>query len=383
MEAIFVMDQRANPFLGRRVAFVGKLGGMTLREAVALVRRLGGTPVSRDNDHIDLLVLGAEELVDQPIRCEPVGGHQPECLTETELWRQLGLLEDCQIARKLYTPAMLADLLDVPVATIRRWHRTGLIQPRQTVHRLPYFAFEEIAIAQRLVELVENGASAEAIEARLQELARHWPGVNRPLADLAVQVEGRRLLIKRGDAILEAHGQQRFDFSGDCDAADEAVTIPLRPGQASEARHTPEQLVAQAQVYEDAGELAEAADLYRSALVAGGADPQICFQLAECLYRLGELSAARERYAMAIELDDAFLEARANLGCVLAELGQTDLAIAAFEGALALHADYADAHYHLAQLLAAAGRPEEAKRHRQRFQELAPASPWLNAACDP
>lgn len=381
MEAIFVMDQRANPFLGRRVAFLGKLGGMTLREATALVRRLGGTPVTRDDHRIDLIVLGAEELGDQPGPSEPVGGHQADTLTETELWQQLGLLEDCQIARKLYTPAMLADLLDVPVATIRRWHRTGLIQPRQTVHRLPYFAFEEIAVAQRLVELVENGASADAIEARLQELARHWPGVNRPLADLAVQVEGRRLLIKRGDAILEAHGQQRFDFAGESEA--DAATIPIRLGQVSEAPHTPEQLVAQAQEHEDGGDLAEAADLYRSALVTGGANPQICFQLAECLYRLGDLSAARERYAMAIELDDTFLEARANLGCVLAELGQTDLAIAAFQGSLALHADYADAHYHLAQLLSAAGRTEEAEQHRQRFEELAPASPWLNAAPHP
>jgi tetratricopeptide (TPR) repeat protein len=79
---------------------------------------------------------------------------------------------------------------------------------------------------------------------------------------------------------------------------------------------------------------------------------------------------------MAIELDDAILEARANLGCVLADLGQTDLAIAAFEGALSLHADYADAHYHLARLLEPSARREEAALHRQRYQELAPASPW-------
>ena len=77
-------------------------------------------------------------------------------------------------------------------------------------------------------------------------------------------------------------------------------------------------------------------------------------------------------------LDEKFLEARANLGCVLAELEQTELAIAAFEGALALHADYADVHYHLARLLAAAGREEEARQHRQRFEELSPASPWVD-----
>jgi tetratricopeptide (TPR) repeat protein len=81
---------------------------------------------------------------------------------------------------------------------------------------------------------------------------------------------------------------------------------------------------------------------------------------------------------MAIEIDEAFLEARANLGCILAELGETVLAIAAFEGALALHPDYADAHYHLARLLAIAGRDGAARQHRQRFEELAPASPWVH-----
>lgn len=372
MEAIFVMEQRANPFLNRRVAFVGKLGGMTLREATALVRRLGGTPVGQDDEKIDLLVLGAEELLEPPVR---TGKDAYPTITETELWQQLGLLEDCPVARKLYTPAMLADLLDVSVPTIRRWHRQGLIQPRRTVHRLPYFAFEEIAVARRLVELVANGATTEMIEARLRELSQHWPGVHRPLAKLTLQVEGRRLLVKRDDAILEVHGQQRFDFSHALES-DDAATIPLRPGQA--AQPSAEQLVAQAEEHEDSGDVVGAADLYRAALVSGGPSAQTCFQLAECLYRLGDLTAARERYSMAIELEDDFLEARANLGCVLAELGQSDLAIAAFEGALALHADYADAHYHLARLLEIAGRPDEAQRHRERFEALAPASPWVD-----
>ena len=78
---------------------------------------------------------------------------------------------------------------------------------------------------------------------------------------------------------------------------------------------------------------------------------EICFQLAELLYRQGDASAAMERYYMAIELDEDYVEARANLGCVLAETGRHDLAIAAFEGALAYHPDYADVHYHLARSL--------------------------------
>jgi tetratricopeptide (TPR) repeat protein len=348
------MDRQANPFLDRRVALAGNLESMTLSEAETLVRRLGGTPVPRNDAQIDLLVVGAEELTGQ---ASPPAARNT--ITETELWQQLGLLEDGP-TRQLYTPAMLAD--------------------HKTIHRLPYFAFEEIVVARRLVELVANGASVAEIDRQLGKLARCWPGVSRPLAQLALEVEGRRLLVKRGGAVLEAHGQQRFDFGR---ADDEESTIPLRIGQPRSNLATAEQLVAQAEELDEAGDPASAADLYRAALVAGGPTAQVCFQLAECLYQLGDLSAARERYWMAIELDDAFLEARANLGCVLSELGQTELAIGAFEGALALHPDYADAHYHLIRLLESSGRISDAERHRRRFAELAPASPWLGVSVAP
>jgi tetratricopeptide (TPR) repeat protein len=294
------------------------------------------------------------------------------------LWQQLGLLGNGQTTRRLYTPAMLAELFDLPSATIRRWHRSGLIQPLHTVGRLPYFAYEEIVVARRLVELAENGASHELIASQQRSLQRHWPDVTRPLSELSLQIEGRRLLVRRNGVLLEPHGQLRFDFSSS-PSSDDLATIPLR-GSLEQPPQSVEQLVAQAEEFEDAGEVEAAAELYRSALLASGPNAQICFQLGECLYRLNDLAAARERYAMAVELDARFLEARVSLGCVLAELKQTELAIAALEGALAQHADYADAHYHLARLLSAAGRSDEGQAHAERFQELSPASPWLSQA---
>jgi tetratricopeptide (TPR) repeat protein len=131
---------------------------------------------------------------------------------------------------------------------------------------------------------------------------------------------------------------------------------------------------------EEAGELAEAADMYRAAMAAAGPDPETCFQLAELLYRLGDLTAARERYYMAIELDEDYVEARANLGCVLAETGQWELAVAAFQGALSYHGGYADVHYHLARTLDELGRRDEAEAHWRTFLAMTPDSPWAQQA---
>ena len=144
----------------------------------------------------------------------------------------------------------------------------------------------------------------------------------------------------------------------------------------------PEEILARATGHEEAGELDIAIDLYRSFLAGYGLRAEVCFQLAELLYRTNDYTAARERYYMAIELDENYVEARANLGCVLIDTGELDLAIAALLGALKYHPDYPDAHYHLARTLDELGQTEKATDHWRAFLVLAPDSPWAQQARD-
>lgn len=371
-----------------RVAFAGKLGGMSRRAAQQLVRAHGGTPVDDPRgDDVDILVIGADELplceeslLDERARARAGSGHL-EVISETELWRRLGLLERDAAAR-LYTPAMLAELLQVPLAVIRRWHRRGLIVPVREMRRLPYFDFQEVATARQLAALVAAGASPEAIEKQLAELARYVPDVERPLAQLSVIVQGRQLLLRQGDGLIEPGGQLRIDFDALDHPAESAAHVPdtvalPRDNTLSSDPAALRELAAQ---HEDEGHLEHAAELYRAALAAAGPRADVCFQLAELLYRLGDLPGARERYYMAIELDEDYVEARANLGCVLAETGQWELAVAAFQGALRYHCDYPDAHYHLARALDHLGRPAEAEPHWRAFLALASESSWTDEA---
>jgi DNA-binding transcriptional MerR regulator len=383
----------AGALAGRRVAFVGKLGGVNRREAQQLVRREGGAVVDRSEEDLDLVVIGAEEfpLADLDALLEPnlrdaAAQGRVEIITETELWQRLGLVENEQHIRRLYTPAMLADLLNVPVATVRRWHRRGLITPAREVKRLPYFDFQEVTTARRLAQLLAEGVSPAALEKKLAELARFTPGAERPLAQLQVIVQGRELLLRLGEGLLEPGGQLRFDFEtldtrGDGESPLEAPSLPaVDPSVDQNELATPEQLLELAMALEDEDRLFESAEMYRAALAAGGPRADICFQLAELLYRQGDLAGARERYYTAIEMDEDYVEARANLACVLAELGQTDLALAALEGALKYHPDFPDVHYHLADLLEKCGEHSAARPHWERFIELSPDSPWAEEA---
>ena len=411
------MTEAPPPFQGKRVAFVGKLGGVNRRQAHSLIVDEGGFVMNQDDledANVDIVIIGAEqwpptspeELLPNSV-LSAVKEEHCEIITETQFWERLGLLTEDQAVRRLYTPAMLAELLEISVAVIRRWHRRGLIIPVREIHRLPYFDFQEVATARHLAELLEAGASPAEIERRLEELARYVPDVDRPLAQLSVIVEGRHILLRQGEGLVEPGGQLRMDFESlEANAQEQQVIEVTREdvvrvfdrhdAEAAEPKilpfdnlvdravlpQNPEEILAQASEHEEAGELEVAIELYRSFLAAYGLRAEVCFQLAELLYRTNDYTAARERYYMAIELDENYVEARANLGCVLIDTGELDLAIAALLGALKYHPDYPDAHYHLARTLDELGRHEEAVDHWRAFLVLAPDSPWAQQARD-
>lgn len=295
---------------------------------------------------------------------------------------------------RLYTPAMLAELVRAPLRAIRHWRRKGHLVPAREVGRLAYYDFEQVRIARRLSTLLAAGCPLSRIDRKLAELARLQPHMERPLADPAVVVEGSRLFVRREDGLAEPSGQLLIDFDLPCDSTNRSTTIPIREtgrqaagseswNRAAESQSlSSEELRSLADDFEECGEPERAIEVYRAILMSGQFTAEDQFSLAELLYRSGDPAGARERYYAAIELDEEYVEARANLGCLLAEQGDHVLAEAAFRGALNYHPEFADAHYHLARLLDVSGQAAEASRHWQRFLELAPASPWAEEALD-
>ncbi|MEO2045503.1 MAG: helix-turn-helix domain-containing protein [Pirellulales bacterium] len=457
-----------------RVLLLGKLASMPRREAIQIIRQQGGvvvagqslknyaqdiaqgtdelTPIDvvqgaeggaqqqvskkylgqsehKDKTDVTMIVVGDDAsgwrpLLQQryPAIAQAVDSGQIELLQESEFWRRVGLMESPDDVRRLYTPAMLAELLNVSVSAIRRWVRQGTLVACCQVRRLPYFDFAEVSVARHLADLHNAGCSLHVIDRKLRELAAMMPESPRPLAEPGVVVEGRRLFIRRGDELEEPSGQRQLDF--DCLADEEKVegeqieSIPLSvvdldtagldvtastggadlfavhdglgiddravidDGAIAVESSLPmlEQLLQEAVRHEDQGSLELAVESYRAILMAGGPAAEINFALADLLYRQGDANAARERYYMAIEMDEEYVEARANLGCLLAEMDELEMAIAAFQGALAYHIDYADVHYHMAGALDRLQRHREAQFHWRTFLALAPESAWAEVA---
>lgn len=380
---------------------IGKLSSMPRRDVERVIREHGGQLVDRDKQPADLVVVGDEATDLTRIAADPQAINEAtraaldrgdaELLRESELWARLGLIDSGQGVERLYTPAMLAELVRVPIAAIRHWSRRGALRPAREIRRLPYFDFQEVGVARKLAQLVAAGCSLGVITRKLDELARSLPETERPLADPAVVVDGRCLRVRRDEKMAEPSGQLLIDFDdAQPHVAGESgpVAISLASGAfrrvtggaADMEQCEADDLRSLAADLEQSGHRDQAIEAVRAILVSGEFSADDQFALAELLYRAGDLSAARERYYMAIECDEDFVEARSNLGCVLAEQGDLELGEAAFLGALKYHPNYADAHYHLARLLDRKGQSGAALRHWQRFTELAPASPWADEA---
>lgn len=379
---------------------------MPRREAERLVHARGGHVVPRPRDGADMVVVGDDEselqrvvandeLFDEATRAA-LHARATELVRESDLWSRLGLIETVHGVERLYTPAMLADLLNVPIVAVRHWHRRGALRAAREVRKLPYFDFAEVGVARKLAQLLAAGCGLSAIHRRLAQLDRMLPRSPRPLAEPTVVVEGRRLLVRRGDNLAEPTGQLLIDFDAvDAESggmAEQALPVAVRftacevlqhgiPVESGQAHlDSLESLRSLATELESTDRREQAVEVYRAILFSGTATAEDHFALAELLFHSGDLTAARERYYMAIELDEDFVEARANLGCVLADLDDVELAEAAFRGALEFHPDYADAHYHLARLLDRTDRSAAAAPHWQAFLDLAPASPWADEA---
>ncbi len=306
--------------------------------------------------------------------------------------------DDDSGVRRLYTAAMIADVLGVAAAAVRHWIRGGLLSPVRTAGSLEWFDFQQLVVGRQLARLLAGGLSLREIDAKLAHLA---PGGAAEAARMAERIvaDGRRLSIRSGGQLLGAGGQMQLDFYAERLAVrDERgpesapvvgmassrwVEIAVEDHPPSAGGPSPtdaEEILDLADDLEAAGEFVEAAEALRAVLQAQGPTAPVMFMLAELLYRTGDLTAARERYYATIEIDADHLQARASLGCVLAELGEHELALAALEGVLRQEPAYADAHWHIAGVLNDIGRTAESRHHLATFLALAPESPWAASA---
>ncbi len=385
---------------GLEFAFTGRLASMTQSEAERVVVAHGGRCVQLPGRRTRFLVVGGEG--------PPIGrdgnvsrklsrareleaeGLSIEILPETEFLRKLDLESRDERVRQLFTTAQITRLLGVPRDTVRRWVRLGILRPAVTVHRLAYFEFAQVASARALCALLQENVPLHRIRRSLEQLRDWMPDIENPLAQLSLLHHDRELLLRleSGD-IADTSGQLYFPFDefqpGDHSPSSsprdaersrraEQILTPIGPAAAGQSDF--ERGLAR----EDVGDLDGAAAAYEEALTAGGAKPEVHFNLGNVRYEQGDRAAAAEQYRAALELDPEYVETWNNLGNTLSELGRTAEAVVAYREALRLAPEYADVHFNLAELLYESGDDAEARSHWRTYLRYDQHSEWAALA---
>jgi tetratricopeptide (TPR) repeat protein len=221
-------------------------------------------------------------------------------------------------------------------------------------HDAEPFSFRDLILARKYAGLVAGGASWAAIA---RSVHRSGPAVS--LTAKSLQVGGRTIYARHDEGLAELDGQLLLGL-GDPD--------------------DPDDIFAEAEAAEAAGEHAEAAALYGRCLASDPGDPVAAFNRANCLAAAGRLAEAEAELARALRLDPRFVEAWFNLAGLARARGGLATARRHLEQAIAVDPDYADAVFNLASVAFETGDLAAAGRWWARYLELDPDSDWGRAA---
>ena len=256
-------------------------------------------------------------------------------VSESDWLRLVGLDGRRREVHSLYTPAMLCQSLNVPIGTIRRWERLGLIRAVRKVYRLPYFDFSEAAGVRRLSDLLTAGVPRTQLESSLIKLRSMLPGLDRPLAQLNLLAQDAQLLVRDAHGLVEpSTGQRCFDFvppapPGEVIALDQspANARPRRVGTASSRSLNDRHCVGRPMVRRGLPITGCARN--------GSSDRGLSIGLDEPARQPGDQfppgrgpvppairTACSERYYAAVEADHDYLEAWTQIGCLHAAQGE-------------------------------------------------------------
>jgi len=381
---------------GESVAITGTLASMTHDQAAAQIQRHGGVSTLHVSRQTTMLVLGEEgwplendgkpSLKLQTAQTLVEEGHPIRIVPESDWLRMLQLNVDNPDVKRLYTPAMLSQLLGIPVHVIRTWERAGLIRAEKKVFRLPFFSYREVTTARRVSELLQSGVKQQQLTRSLNVLKEYLPDPGRILEQLELLADHHRLVVRDQHGFLDPQTRQRFfDFATDPQQTDEAeddesessiagqvVGFPAEPPPRRSATDWLVEGCRKAEV----ADVSAAIRCFRQALQINPHDAEAHFYLADSLYRLGKHEAALERYLAAVEHDPEYLEAWNQIGCVYAELNKWNDSLNAFDEALAIMPGFAETHLQKAEVLRTMRRMEDAIVHWHAYLEHDEQGPW-------
>lgn len=269
---------------------------------------------------------------------------------------------------KGYSTREIAELLDIPEASIRDYARSGIVSPVRGPKNTYQFQFQDLVLLRTARALGKTGIRHGKV-LRVLQVLKDSLSDQRPLTSLRIAGSGSEVVVQDRDLLVNPESGQfhiNFDLA---DGQGRVASIPHRPGMALESMT--------ANDWFDLGidlEIAspkDAPNAYRRALALDGEHIDAHINLGRLLQEASHLQEAGEHYEKALRLDADNLLAAFNLGTLYEEKGQLRQAIRAYK----LAASLADAHYNLSRLYEQLEQPAKALLHLKAYLAMRDSHP--------
>ena len=279
-----------------------------------------------------------------------------------------------------FSTSEVAKLLGMSAARLRSLDKAQIVSPSGERKGKRAYTFQDLIALRATHDLLARRVTLRDVGKAIGVLRESLPRVTRPLQELRIVSDGRRVVVRTDGAMFEPlTGQMVLDFQ--VNALRDDVVKLLRPETAKTRARTAYDLYTRASsLDEDPATFDEAEQLYKRALEL---DPELAIaltNLGNIRFRRGDEKGAEELYRRALEVDERQPEAHYNLGYVMLERGDPRGAVAYFEKALAADPRFADAHFNMAMALEAVNEKVRARTHWKRYLELEPSGTWADIA---
>ncbi len=274
-----------------------------------------------------------------------------------------------------FARAEVRRILKITENRLRSWERLGLYEHRSE------FGFADLIALKALQKLRENRIPNERIKRSLASLTEKLSGIERPLWELKITSDGRKVAVELPGGKMEVlSGQMLFNF----EASSLKPVTALEKDQTrpeSDKLHEAEWLFLRGLDLEEAGEPAgKVVETYKQALKLNPKAAGAWVNIGTIRYREGDLEEAERCYREALQVSPSYALAHFNLGNVCEELGRLTEAVNHYKIALRLRSGYGDVHYNLALVYERMGEPMRAAKQWQAYLQLDSSGPWAGIA---
>ena len=273
-------------------------------------------------------------------------------------------------AADTYTRSEVRRILKISENRLRSWERLDLCE------RLTEFGFADLIALKTLQKLREKRIPAARIKSSLASLSKKLAGIKRPLWDLKIVSDGKRVAVELPGGKMEAlTGQMLFDF--DASSLRPVTELSNRDGQTVDrVRRAEDWFVRGLELEEEGASVREAMDAYRKALELNPDAAGAWVNIGTLHYQQRELEEAERCYRQARKTSPNYALAHFNLGNICEESERLSEAVNHYRLALRLQPEYGDAHYNIALVYERAGEPMRAAKHWRSYLKIDSTSPW-------